>query len=791
MKKRREKRTKMEWKKISVIAIFFGLLMAMSMLPVSAIPNFPTDHGPRTSEMGVYYYTDDTSCYSALKTGAIDFMAWPLTRTQVEDAKTDPDIVLGEQVEMGMMEFDINNNYTLSACRADHRNPCNDLHFRKAIAHCVDKDYIVDEILEGYASRMDVPLPKPQSAWWNPEVTGENYPYPFSLASAEAELDAGGFTDPDENGIRNYPEGWFGKSHDDDLDPILFYIRQDDPERTAAGQHLAANLEAVNVPVDEKIVAREVCYDAVMSQKCYHIYTGGWGLGRFPTTLFFLYHSRFWTPVGTTGYNYVTGMNSTNQPNYPDLDDALADIYYADVIDVNDLIPVVYNAEEIFVNYAVMIPLWSAVTYQGWRSWCAGMVNEDSYGPENSYTFMNVYEADVPGNDHPNEFRMGIAQIPGMLNPVYNEWFYEYQSTDRVFDNGRNVQPYNIYADQPWIFQDWNFSTWDGGSKSKLTIWLRKDISFVNSIDGTWLYNATTDDFLFSVWFVNAFDDGWNWDTTMDVDYVNVIDDYCVEIYFTSKSYWFFYAGYTPYLFPKQVYEMEPLCVHHVSESYTVGSAKLPTTPGPINTTDGTDLFKPVQIESINASAYIKQGNATGGMGQMGRPWIYIDESLTPGTVVTVDYWAAGDSSGTYMGGLTWAETLIGCGQYYVTDVKKEAGGWFKCKANDYYFMETPLLGEIDWVWYWGPRDNTRPAPDEPNGPRTGNFKIDLYDATMVNVPYGAQGKGGPEYGNEMSENWFPGADVSPAGGKIDLYDAVTVSGPHYGLTFGEPPLDP
>jgi len=169
-------------------------------------------------------------------------------------------------------------------------------------------------------------------------------------------------------------------------------------------------------------------------------------------------------------------------------------------------------------------------------------------------------------------------------------------------------------------------------------------------------------------------------------------------------------------------------------------------------------------------------------MGAMGRPWIYIDETLAPGTVVEVSYWAAGDSAGTYMGGLTWQETMIGCGQYYVTDIKKEAGGWFRCKANTLYFMETPLLGEIDYVWYWGARDGTRPAPDEPNGPRRGFYKIDLYDATMVNVPYGATGDWTPD------DLWFPGSDIACRGGKIDLYDAVSVHGPHYGLTFGHPP---
>lgn len=768
-------RKKMNWKRCLLSVILVGTLITLMMPPT---PANAQDYGARMDEMGVYFFASDTALYSALKAGEIDFMAWPLTKAQSSDAMADPNIVLGEQIEMGMMEFDINNNYTMSAA-TDHRNPTSDVWLRRAISHCVDKDYIIEEILEDYASRMDVPLPYPQHGWWNPDVTGENYPYPYDLDAAAKLLDDNGWDDKEGDGIRNYPAGWPGRPDRPNMDPLEFYIRMDDPERTAAGVHLADNLNDIDVPVKSNIVPRAVCHESVMVEKAYHIYTGGWSLGRFPTTLFFLYNHLFYSPPGEDTYNYVTGEDEYGDPLYPDLDEALSNIYYAETLDM--IKDAVMLSQEIFVGYAITISLWSVVSYQAWRSWMVGMVNMDCYGPENAFTFLNAYK--TSGAENPHELRMGIAEVPGMVNPIDSQWVYEYQCIDRIYDSGRSFQPYNIYADQAWMIQDWNFTTYDGGAKNKMTLWFRKDISWVDPATGVESYGFTADDFIFSVWFVNSMEKGWNWDGTMDIDHVVKIDDYCVEIYYSAISYWFFYE-YPPYWFPKLKFEDEtkPLCTHHTGETYTVGSPELPITPGPLNTTDGTDIFEPVDVESCSASYYIAQGNETGYQGESGRPWIYINEALADGTTVTVDYWAGGDASGFYMGNLEWQDVMYGNGEWYPIDLNIAAGGWFKCARNSHYFMETPLLGEIDWAWHWGDRDNTRPAPDVLEGPRTGNFKVDLSDVVMIMVPYGTHGDLVPD------KSWFPGADLAAPGGYINIYDAVCPVGPNYYLEFGNTP---
>jgi len=89
--------------------------------------------------------------------------------------------------------------------------------------------------------------------------------------------------------------------------------------------------------------------------------------------------------------------------------------------------------------------------------------------------------------------------------------------------------------------------------------------------------------------------------------------------------------------------------------------------------------------------------------------------------------------------------------------------------------METPPLGEVDFVWKWidGPK------------PRSGYYKVDIYDIVMAIGEYGSDGTGIPDSATEH-RRWFPGADFAPPGGKINIYDIVSMVG-QYGQTFGAP----
>lgn len=571
-----------------------------------------------------------------------------------------------------------------------------------------------------------------------------------------------------------------------DLDPIVFYARSDHSLRLKAAEHLRDNMLKHGIPVDFKQGPSPFCRPPVMTRRDYHIYTGGWRLGRFPTSLFFLYHSAFWYPDGP---NYV--VPPCPDPKYPrgqsisivdpNLDINLEDIYYANSIP--EAITAAKKAQVIMEREVINVPLCAAKSFFAWRSWLLGVCDMMAYGPENTYTFMNAYKAsDAPD---PSQIKIGWNQPPQALNILFSQWVYDYGILDRIYEGGLAVNPYDIGTDQAWIVQDWGVSTWQeaGETKTKATYWLRKDVKWVAPVTGAYIRDFTAKDVVFSIMFSYAFDDGWSWDNVMDVDHVLVIDDYCYEIYFVDESYWFQYAANYPYLaslewkdvFCEDAVYTETGASYGAGEGFYIGD---PVAYVEYVKVGGTTLQPGVD--------YLVRANQ-GEPGYYSFDWIYFLKPVSGD--IEVKYWnITGDPHGYFPGSDTeWEPTFQSIGPYYMVEYVK--GSYALLRANRLYFLETPPLGEIDWMWQWGPRDSTRPAPDFPQGPRTGNFLIDIYDVTFANIAFDSQGMWEPD------PLWVPGADLAPSyttpypkwGGLIDIYDTTTVN-INYDTVFGATP---
>jgi peptide/nickel transport system substrate-binding protein len=77
------------------------------------------------------------------------------------------------------------------------------VHFRKAVAHAIDKESIVRNVYYGLAEPLHGPIPTANRLWYNEGVTK----YTFDLEKAKALLAEGGFRDTDGDGIVEDPKG--------------------------------------------------------------------------------------------------------------------------------------------------------------------------------------------------------------------------------------------------------------------------------------------------------------------------------------------------------------------------------------------------------------------------------------------------------------------------------------------------------------------------------------------------------------------------------------------------------
>lgn len=132
------------------------------------------------------------STLGQITTGEINFL-WEWTgdsQILAEVAEADPNIELFSSPSIGMQYFAFNLRYA----------PFDDVAFRRAIAHVVPTQSIIDNIFKGFAVPADSYVSTPIEFWHNPNLPQ----YEFSIETARAVLEEAGYT-WDEDGNLLYP----------------------------------------------------------------------------------------------------------------------------------------------------------------------------------------------------------------------------------------------------------------------------------------------------------------------------------------------------------------------------------------------------------------------------------------------------------------------------------------------------------------------------------------------------------------------------------------------------------
>jgi peptide/nickel transport system substrate-binding protein len=169
---------------------------------VTFVPN-PTYSGspkPTLSEVKYLAYTDDTTEYTALKTGQLDVGYIPPQDLPQKPASqilptTDPlgtGFNLSPSYAFGIQYFLINfNNPTLGP--ADKQ-----LYVRQAIQELVDQPGMINAVDRGYGYPTSGGVPNQPTSQWVPSIQNANSgqgPYPFSVASAKSLLTSHGWAE--------------------------------------------------------------------------------------------------------------------------------------------------------------------------------------------------------------------------------------------------------------------------------------------------------------------------------------------------------------------------------------------------------------------------------------------------------------------------------------------------------------------------------------------------------------------------------------------------------------------
>ncbi|MCJ9753561.1 ABC transporter substrate-binding protein [Neorhizobium sp. BETTINA12A] len=128
------------------------------------------------------FIIDPAAAVAAIETGEVQVSTANLPLTDIDRLKANPNLVVDTtpaaySPSIARAEFNLENKYLA------------DIKVRHAIAHAVDKDFIVNTVYLGYATRLDGPVSPDLAKFYNPDLPK----YEFNPAKANQLLDEAGY----------------------------------------------------------------------------------------------------------------------------------------------------------------------------------------------------------------------------------------------------------------------------------------------------------------------------------------------------------------------------------------------------------------------------------------------------------------------------------------------------------------------------------------------------------------------------------------------------------------------
>jgi len=527
--------------------------------------------GPRLDRIYISQWASEDAEWDQMEVGAIDITDWPLSKERYDRWTTESPhkenmLTMSYGPELGYYLVDINNDGSPEKAFPDPDptvidepnpalpNPCADTAFRHALWHCMDRDYVISSICLGMGYPMYTPIPLAMPEYVDHEIMPggalEELTHPFDTAEAASILDEAGYVDADGDGWRDMPDGT----------PFIlkFNIRADHALRRDMGLWYAGVLESIGINVDERVLDRRTCFYETMVDKNFHLYTGGWSLGRDPDHVVLYQSYYYWHPGFCYNYDRV---------NCSAFDEAADHLVMPNTVE--EAKEWAIKAQRIFNNESYpgalgALFVWSAAGYKSiWRTYTGGnptspapgeeaytgnnwtgIVNVMSYGPDSGYTFLNAHpEGFFRGDGEHMTMRYGFKTLTmeKPSNPVYAEWVWDWAVLGLSYDSLIARDPYTFdYI--PWLCESFEGFTWvdpeDGETKSGVRFALRNDVYWSDGVP------LTAADVVYTLFEMpDALEAAgltppWWYSSIVYVKSYYLIDQYNLEMLLDVKSIW-------------------------------------------------------------------------------------------------------------------------------------------------------------------------------------------------------------------------------------------------------------
>lgn len=527
------------------------LLLALFVLGPAIVSG---EKGTNFDKVEFIQYSDDNTAVEEVKNGHLDiyYSAIPIDR-------------LDDQSKQNLKIFQSSGtSYSLllnPAVSNDTFNPFSIQQVRFALNYLIDRDLIVDEVLNGYGTPM-ISAYKP----YDPDyllILGELQSFNFKHNPALAEKM---ITDALEKaGAKKIGTTWYYNSKPI---PVTIFIRNDDPVRKSIGEILASQLQGMGFVVKKDYgdltKAFTTVYGSNPSDLKWNIYTEGWTIGGFVR-----YDSVITAQMYSPWYSNMPGFNNPSYWNFqePEIDSLSKAIFFGNFTSSEQRSSLINQAVDRGIHDSVRIFLACKTDQFIANKKVDGIINDFGAGVTSRFTPINarsdsdtltigvkkIYSGawnPIAGfADSSSQQIWGAISDPGSFKnpytgytiPVRSDWMVHAKGPLDKIDVPSDAIRWNV-AQQKWVHV---------GDGAKATSEVTFHLKF-----GNWHNHIQMDmnDVLYGIYFMYQWgQDPTNGTMTFDSEYspkanqsaktligVRVIGNDTIEVY---QNYWHFDSG--------------------------------------------------------------------------------------------------------------------------------------------------------------------------------------------------------------------------------------------------------
>ena len=483
---------------LGVILLSFVPLTVFTAPPPAEQQNWKWEaRGPRVDEYLLPIYLDYDAQLIAFKKGEID--ASFIQPARIDEVKDDPNIYILSYQTFNLQFLGIN-------CQ---QYPWNYTAVRQAVAHLIDRDWIIRNIYNGFGYPVDAPIPPAFGDWSNPNVP--TYPYSKELAK-KVLLDAG-FTYDEAN------NKWYDP-HGNELGDIIIQVP---PAEQASwlyeeAQHIVEEGQSIGLPIKIEAIEFQALVSQIYSKtfKSFILYLG-WS--RQPTLAYELFR--------TGGSWNFWGLSD------PEIDELLEKFYFT--TNLTEAKEALWKVQVKVAEFLPYIPIYMGRANVGFRSDIAGVVLLKPLGGQSYLTTLNVHHISMPFG---GTFRDPLGSDPRTLNPFTAISADEWVVMDAILETLFIAHPDQVSDDLPWLAKEWKIeeTEMDGQKVTKITFYLRDNVTWQ---DGE---KFTARDVNFTWWFIKINKPTQQYSMVFEkMIKTEVPDDYTIVVYVNGTSWTYLY----------------------------------------------------------------------------------------------------------------------------------------------------------------------------------------------------------------------------------------------------------